>query len=71
MQAIRKYMTVRGETIHLSELRDWQNKHVEIIVLPAEEKNGHSSIRRAGSLKGKIHMASDFNDPIADFKDYM
>jgi hypothetical protein len=71
MQGIRKFMTIHGETIHLEELRDWQDKQVEVIVLPAEEKNGHHSKRKAGSLKGKIHMAADFNEPLADFKEYM
>jgi hypothetical protein len=27
--------------------------------------------RTFGSLKGKIKMAEDFDDPIEDFKDYM
>lgn len=27
--------------------------------------------RRAGSLKGQIHMPDDFNEPLDDLKDYM
>lgn len=27
--------------------------------------------REFGSLKGKIHLSKDFDDPIDDFKEYM
>jgi hypothetical protein len=27
--------------------------------------------RQPGSLKGKVWMADDFNEPLDDFKDYM
>lgn len=27
--------------------------------------------RKAGSLKGKIMMSDDFDEPLEDFKDYM
>lgn len=27
--------------------------------------------RRGGSMKGKIHMADDFDDPLEDFEPYM
>ncbi|MFD2570106.1 DUF2281 domain-containing protein [Spirosoma soli] len=26
--------------------------------------------RQAGSLKGKIHVPDDFNEPLGDLKDY-
>ncbi|APB33569.1 putative conserved small protein [Gloeomargarita lithophora Alchichica-D10] len=39
-----------------------------------ESKNGEKEPRkkrRAGSLKGKIWMADDFDAPLEDLKDYM
>jgi antitoxin (DNA-binding transcriptional repressor) of toxin-antitoxin stability system len=27
--------------------------------------------RKAGSLKGRIHIADDFDDPLPDFEEYM
>lgn len=27
--------------------------------------------RKPGSLKGKIHMSDDFDEPLEEFKDYM
>ncbi|MGZ3872658.1 MAG: type II toxin-antitoxin system VapB family antitoxin [Mucilaginibacter sp.] len=35
---------------------------------PKTEVNGN---RGYGSLKGKIWMSEDFNEPLEDFKDYM
>jgi len=31
----------------------------------------NKKLRKAGFLKGKIEMSSDFNDPLDDFKEYM
>jgi hypothetical protein len=40
--------------------------------LQTKNKKGPSKKpRNFGSLKGKIKMADDFDDPIEDFKDYM
>jgi hypothetical protein len=38
-----------------------------------KEKSKKSSIKKRsfGCLKGKIHLAADFDSPIDDFKEYM
>jgi hypothetical protein len=71
MQGIRKFMTIHGDTIHLEELRDWQEKQVEVIVLPAGETIVPRRSRKAGSLKGKIHISPEFYEPLKDFDEYM
>ena len=37
----------------------------------AEEKDGFIIKRGFGSLKGKIWMSDDFDEPLEDFKEYM
>lgn len=37
----------------------------------AELLNDDQSVRGYGSLKGKIWMSEDFDEPLEDFKDYM
>jgi hypothetical protein len=34
-------------------------------------KTSHTAIPKFGSLKGKIHLSNDFDDPLSDFKEYM
>jgi hypothetical protein len=34
-------------------------------------KTSHTAIPKFGSLKGKIHLAADFDAPLFDFKEYM
>ena len=34
-------------------------------------KTSHTAIPKFGSLKGKIHLSSDFDAPLSDFKEYM
>jgi len=34
-------------------------------------KTSHTTIPKFGSLKGKIHLSSDFDEPLSDFKEYM
>ena len=34
-------------------------------------KNAQPTIPKFGSLKGKIHLSADFDEPLADFKEYM
>jgi hypothetical protein len=38
---------------------------------PANPSNKEIANRGYGSLKGKIWMSDDFNEPLDDFKDYM
>lgn len=37
----------------------------------AELVNSDQTIRGYGSLKGKIWVSEDFDEPLEDFKDYM
>ena len=34
-------------------------------------KTSQTTIPTFGSLKGKIHLSSDFDEPLSDFKEYM
>ena len=34
-------------------------------------KNSQTIIPKFGSLKGKIHLSADFDEPLSDFKEYM
>jgi hypothetical protein len=34
-------------------------------------KTSQAAIPKFGSLKGKIHLSADFDDPLSDFKEYM
>jgi hypothetical protein len=34
-------------------------------------KTSHKTIPKFGSLKGKIHLSADFDEPLSDFKEYM
>jgi hypothetical protein len=34
-------------------------------------KTSHTVVPKFGSLKGKIHIADDFDTPLSDFKEYM
>lgn len=38
----------------------------KLVQIPATEQK-----RKLGSAKGKIHIAEDFDQPLADFEDYM
>lgn len=49
-------------------------KAQEMIDLISKEESKESFLsgkRQAGTLKGKIFMADDFDEPLDDFKDYM
>ncbi|MFZ3017413.1 MAG: hypothetical protein WA056_03005 [Gallionella sp.] len=49
----------------------FQNKTIEITVsdLP-EQELANSTPRKSGTLKGRIKMIADFNEPLTDFADY-
>ena len=70
MEAIRKFIKVNGDTIRLEELKTWQDKQVEVIILPAAESD-KMAVHGYGVLKGQIEMAEDFDAPLEDFKEYM
>jgi hypothetical protein len=63
-------------TLHLplpADVRSGKFKVVAIFtpINPDETGNAESVVSGFGCLKGKIHMADDFDAPIEDFKDYM
>jgi len=35
------------------------------------QKKKAKSARKAGTLKGMIHISDDFHEPLEDFKEYM
>jgi hypothetical protein len=59
-----------------SELKEEAKKYIEKLLDKTKKKRGaehHKKIsqREFGSLKGKIHLADDFDAPLDEFKDYM
>jgi hypothetical protein len=51
--------------------KQFKNKTVEIAVsdVPALDAD-NNTLRKAGVLKGRIKMSTDFNAPLADFAEY-
>jgi antitoxin (DNA-binding transcriptional repressor) of toxin-antitoxin stability system len=45
-----------------------RNQEAVIKLVPVPRSNGR---RKAGSAKGLISMAEDFDEPLEDFKEYM
>ncbi|MDA8404439.1 MAG: DUF2281 domain-containing protein [Desulfobacteraceae bacterium] len=43
----------------------------EIIILRRNPAAKDRPARKAGTLKGMIHMKDDFDEPLEDFKEYM
>ncbi len=56
------------KTIQLAEEYPYKMKEVRLIIIPEKKLKGK---RKAGLLKGKIKLASDFNEPLDDMKEYM
>lgn len=56
--------------IFLDENPPTKNKS-KVVVTFLEEIKPSSQKRRLGSLKGKIGIPDDFNEPLDDLKDYM
>lgn len=61
----------------IESLPDDLKKELKEFVQHLKEKAKLSSdskrikVRRPGSLKGKIKMSADFDEPLEDFKEYM
>ena len=57
--------------------KEYINKQVEFIAFPIDDEDQEKSKAKPkkrtgyGILKGKIHMATDFDAPLDDFKEYM
>lgn len=45
--------------------------YVEFLQAKYNAQNGKRKKRKAGSAKGKYKLASDFDAPLEDFKEYM
>jgi antitoxin (DNA-binding transcriptional repressor) of toxin-antitoxin stability system len=56
---------LRGEDVLITARNERGERTVRIVAIPDKEPR-----RKAGSLKGKIWMSDDFDEPLDDFKDY-
>ena len=54
----------RGKTVVIAAENGWA---VTLIPTPI----GAKRLRKAGSARGQVWMADDFDDPLEDFADYM
>ncbi len=73
MHAIRIHKRIESQQINLPELVPLIGHDVEIIVLDssaAESADTAPVKRRAGSAKGQIKLAADFDAPLDDFAEY-
>ena len=74
MQAIRIHKRIESQQLDLPELAALIGRDVEIIVL---DPAGTGSVgtpplrRRAGSAKGQIKLADDFDAPLGEFAEYV
>lgn len=57
--------------IVLDEMPLAKNKSKVVVTFLEEIQSSPSQKRRLGSLKGKIGIPDNFNDPLDDLKDYM
>ncbi len=57
--------------IVLDEIPQAKNKSKVVVTFLEEIQPAYLKKRRLGSLKGKISMPEDFNEPLDDLKDYM
>ena len=57
--------------IVLDEIPQAKNKSKVVVTFLEETQPAHLNKRRLGSLKGKISIPEDFNEPLDDLKDYM
>ena len=56
MEAIRKIVYVRNNSLKIELPKDFKASKVEVIVLPIEEK---SNIRGIARLRGKLNLSQD------------
>lgn len=73
MRAVRIRKRLESHVVDLPELRPLVGKDVEIIVLEEEASvaTANPAGPRAGSAKGMIRMAADFDAPLEDLRPYM
>jgi hypothetical protein len=58
-----------SRTLILDEDIPFMGESFEVIIIKKTHKK--KPMRKAGTLKGRIHMRDDFDEPLEDFKDYM
>jgi len=46
-------------------------KEISLFADSLLRKTSHTITPKFGSLKGKIRLSADFNEPLSDFKEYM
>ena len=73
MQAIRIHKRIESQRLDLPEIAGLIGRDVEIIVL---DSTGPDPVvapvrRQAGSAKGQIKLAADFDAPLDEFAEYM
>jgi hypothetical protein len=57
--------------IVLDETPEAKNKSKVVVTFLEDDETERPSNRNLGSLKGKIGIPEDFNEPLDDLKDYM
>ena len=64
--------TYENGQITLDELPPVEKKTKVVVTFLGEEETRDVPLkkRQAGSLKGKIHVPDDFNEPLDDLKEY-
>lgn len=68
MENLSLYTLINDLPEHLKqEVRDF----VESFKKKNKKEDDESKPREFGILKGKISMSKDFDEPLADFKEYM
>ena len=63
--------TYENGRIVLDEIPQAKNKSKVVVTFLEETPPAHLNKRRLGSLKGKISIPENFNEPLDDLKDYM
>jgi hypothetical protein len=75
MEAIRILRHLESQVLDLPEVAPLVGRDVEIIVFAAIATPNNGNVapvqRRAGSAKGMIELAADFDAPLDDFAEYM
>lgn len=63
--------TYENGRIVLDEIPPAKDKSKVVVTFLEEPQPAHLNKRRLGSLKGKIGIPDNFNDPLDDLKEYM
>lgn len=60
-------------TLHLPLPKEWRHQSIKVKaeLEPVSTPSDHTKLRGFGCLRGKLWMSPDFDEPLADFEDYM